>query len=156
MAINHDSAISLCCGSAVIYQTFLIGGHPMFRRHSGAQISFLISFLTTAMYCVLVWYVGNAFAVLGNQGGHSATSIFTKLTTAPLDLPLFLNMLHWQLLAGISFVICVVSYLTGQEKTSRTRQPHPLLNHYGMLFLCILLNLTGFANAMFDVAYTIG
>lgn len=125
----------------------------MLRFQKYFQIPYLIGFLTTAVYCVLVWYMGNAFTILSQQEG---VSLFTRLTTMPLELPFYFNMVHWQILAGISFIFSLGTYQARQAPAHVASKPHPLLNHYGILFLCILLNLTGFAHAVLDVAYTIG
>jgi hypothetical protein len=117
------------------------------------EIPFAIGFLTTATYCALVWYLGNAFTILSPQEG---LSLFSRFTAMPLELPLYFNMIHWQMLAGVSFVISLGTYCTSQASVSISSKPHPLLNHYGILFLFLLLNLTGFADAILDVAYTIG
>lgn len=121
------------------------------RKYLG--IPFAIGFLTTATYCALIWYLGNAFTILNPQEG---ISLFSRFATMPLELPLYFNMIHWQLLAAVSFVISFGTYYTNQASVSVASKPHPLLNHYGMLLLFLLLHLTGFADAVLDVAYTIG
>jgi hypothetical protein len=72
-------------------------------------IAFGCSLLTglTAVYCVLVWYGSGIWWALQYQPDSPPISIISLICLAPLPLPIWLTMIHWQLVAISSLVICL-------------------------------------------------
>lgn len=66
------------------------------------------------------------------------------------------NMIHWQSLAFVSFLVSV--FLAARNAT-RGNSPDgpalPLVNHFGMPLLMLLLNLVGFVSPMVAVGHVI-
>lgn len=107
-----------------------------------SRISYGVGLLATIAYCAVIWYSGNLFAILVGLNDGVPVSNFSRFAIAPLDSNLSFNMIHWQLLAAGSFALSVVVAFGNSARGENSVLP--LVNHYGVLLLLILLHLVGF------------
>ena len=118
--------------------------------------SYVAGLLATIFYCALVWYGGNFFGYLSGVDEGNPVSAFSRLAIQPLDLPMTYNMLHWQLIASGSFVISSYLAVKNRKQDDRGALPSlPIVNHFGLLLLMLLINVVGFVSPMLAVGYVI-
>lgn len=120
------------------------------------RVCLLISLLATIFYCVVVWYGGNLFAILSDQNGSANISTFSTWAILPIELSISFNMIHWQLLAVASFLLCLFMILKPSEHDEDgSNITLPLVNHYGVLLLLIFINISGFVISFVAVGHVI-
>ena len=73
-----------------------------------AIYGYILMVATTAVYCLLIWYCGNLTTV-SHMGANQPLPLFTTLCITPLPLPMWWNMIHWQLLAVISLILSIAT-----------------------------------------------
>lgn len=118
--------------------------------------AYVVGLLATIFYCALAWYAGNFFGFVSGLGEGNPVPGFSRLAIAPLDLPMTWNMIHWQLVAFLSFFISVfLAARYGARGHAADSLTLPLLNHFGVLLLMLLINLVGFVSPMVAVGYVI-
>lgn len=110
-----------------------------------SRLSYGVGLLVTIAYCAAIWYAGNLFAILAGLDDGVPVSNLSRFAIAPLDFTLTINMIHWQLIAAGSFAFSVVVAFGKKVRSENSVLPVlPLVNHYGVLMLLILLHLVGF------------
>lgn len=110
-----------------------------------SRFSYGVGLLATIAYCAAIWYAGNLFAILVGLDDGVPVSNFSRFAIAPLDFTLPLNMIHWQFIAAGSFALSAVLAFRQMARGENSLQAVlPLVSHYGVLMLLILLHLVGF------------
>lgn len=110
-----------------------------------SKIAYVVGLIATVFYGVLTWYAGNLFGVMFGLEDGVAVSNFSIVAIAPLDLPLAFNMMHWQLLAAVSFAFSLFIALKNKAVgDNSTFAALPLAGHYGVLLLLLMIHMVGF------------
>ncbi|MCK5071027.1 MAG: hypothetical protein KAR01_10810 [Desulfocapsa sp.] len=62
----------------------------------------------TATYTILLWYGAEVWAAFFIQSDYGSVPFFSTLFLAPLPLPIWYHMIHWQTFAILSLLCCIV------------------------------------------------
>jgi hypothetical protein len=111
-------------------------------------IIFLLMFMVTIAYCGLIYLVINAFQILVVASNKVELSNLTRISAD--------NIHVWQGLAVFSFIANILRViLKGQKNRTDADYLTAAVIHFGFLFLCLLLHLTGILLPFETWAYVI-
>ncbi len=109
----------------------------------------------TTVYCSLVWYAGSLFSVFLKVPVESQPLI-TKLFIAPLPLPFWFGMIHWQLLAVLSLIICTGwGYKRTRNSDSDNGLALPMATHTAWIVFAICCHMLGAVMPMVGIGHII-
>lgn len=128
-------------------------GHPM-----NIPIVFSYSLLSglTAVYCMLIWYGSGLWWSSYASSEPYKLPLISLLSLAPLPLPIWWTMIHWQALAIISLVISIYwgrkrcSQLGGDEGYTL-----PITIHTLFIFFAVCCHLLGAMLPMLSIGHVI-
>lgn len=112
-------------------------------RYINLPIVFGYSLLTglTAVYCVLLWYGAGLWWTFFSHSDSSHLPLLSRFCIAPLPLPIPLQMIHWQLMAIFSLLICIH---WGIKSSNRQKDiALPIAMHILWIFFAVCCHLLG-------------
>ncbi len=117
---------------------------------------YLLMAATTAIYCLLIWYCGNLSALFPLGGEGASLPLFTTLCISPLPLPIWWNMIHWQVIAVLSLIFSIV---TGIKRSVSYDMEDglifALILHTAWIVFAICCHVLGAIMPMISIAHTI-
>jgi hypothetical protein len=111
----------------------------------------LLAALTT-VYCGVLWYASGIWSVHYLKAATTDLSLLSQICIAPLPLPIWWTMVHWQGLALFSLVICIIWGCVRNNKIGNG-QGHaiPMVTHISWLLFAILCHILGILAPMLSV-----
>ena len=120
-------------------------------------IGYSLLTLLTAVYCVLLWYGAGLWWTFYTPSATSHIPLISRLFMAPLPLPIWWTMIHWQLAAIASLLICITWGLKSTHKqNSDTAHTLPIVMHTLWIFFAVCGHILGALIPLLGVGYTIG
>ncbi len=119
-------------------------------------LAYCVLVALTSVYCGVIWYASGIWAVHYQDAGQADLPFLTQVCIAPLPLPIWWTMIHWQSLAALSLIICVC-WGCRRNRIIGYGQGHtlPMAVHIAWLLLAILFHILGILSPMLSVAYVI-
>jgi hypothetical protein len=117
---------------------------------------YLLMVATTAVYCFLIWYCGNLSTLFPLGGEGADLPLFTALCISPLPLPMWGNMIHWQVLSILSLIFSIVA---GIKRSGSNDMEggfiFALILHTGWIVFAICCHMLGAIMPMISIGHII-
>ncbi len=116
-------------------------------------LAYLILLGLTSAYCAAVWYASGIWSIYFHQSAEMQLPLITQITIAPLPLPLWWNMIHWQAPAILSFFLCFIWGIMRNRKL-REGQGHalPMTVHISWVIFAFFCHLLGILSPMLSIS----
>lgn len=110
----------------------------------------------TSVYCGVIWYASGIWSVHYLERATTDLPLISKYCIAPLPLPIWWTMIHWQALATLSLAICICWGAIRNNKIGNG-QGHaiPIAIHLAWLLFAILCHILGILAPMLSVDYVV-
>ncbi len=117
-------------------------------------LAYCILFGLTSAYCAAIWYGSGIWSAYFQRAAQTQWPLITQITIAPLPLPIWWTMIHWQAPAVFSFILCFIWGIMRNRKLGHS-QGHalPMAVHLAWLLFAILCHLLGILVPMLSVAH---
>jgi hypothetical protein len=135
----------------------------MFPKQKSPYINlpfiFAYSLLTglTAVYCFLIWYGAGLWWSFRPAGDSCQLPLMSILCIAPLPLPIWWQMIHWQFFAIFSLLICIRWGIKSARMQKNETAVHalPIIMHTLWIFFAVCCHLLGALIPMIMIGHII-
>ncbi len=118
--------------------------------------TYFVIFCLTCAYAIVLWFASGIWSLIVKESGEMALPLISQITIAPLPLPLWWTMIHWQAFAFLSLLVCFI-WGCSRNKIIRNGQGHvlPMIGHIAWLLLAILLHILGILSPILSIGHVV-